>query len=94
MKLTSWPVKQTGGLEMFNVLKWEMLGLVEKPDSRVVGNLWQIHLVIALPMSDHLVGSDSYRQNPYTGSMMVMTEKAKWKPMDLPTPAKRLNKST
>lgn len=58
---------------MFNVLKWEMLELVENPDSRVVGNLWQTHLMITLPMSDHLVGSDSYRQNPYTGSVMVIT---------------------
>lgn len=57
MKLTG--IKQTGGLERFNVLKWEMLGLVEKPDSRVVENLWQTHPVITLPMSDHFVGSDS-----------------------------------
>lgn len=57
MKLTG--IKQTGGLERFNVLKWEMLGLVEKPDSRVVGNLWQTHPVIMLPMSDHLVGGNS-----------------------------------
>lgn len=57
MKLTG--IKQTGGLERFNVLKWEMLGLVEKPDSRVVRNLWQTHPVITPPVSDHLVGSDS-----------------------------------
>lgn len=39
-------VKQTGGLEMFFVLKWKILGLVEKPDASAVENLRQTHLLI------------------------------------------------